>query len=378
MRQQRLRRGQRFGRAIARDQERRPLALVDRLHQQVGRDVERLLQQRLGLPHLAGVLIRRRQQIEIVRVMPVELGRDLFARQVVALQLVGGFESRDRLVDAAKPPQLVAVHVHGVRHAGFCAAYAAAWSPLPSCGRCSRTRAPGSDAPATTSAAEGADARSARARNTESTPTTDPWPRSAGSGDSAMPRSSTNSASFGKRRDRAIERLAIRRELRRIARRVFRRHLQRARIDVALDVVARLGRERLRGRRSPAAPARACSARCRRNSSPTCASARFGSASQRLVKRSRRFDPDVVVQIGEALIVEPLRLRRLRPRIVMRRADAGAKRDRTLEQRLRNRGNGMERVLRRKPTANSRVRRKSGKPKRSPWTSRCSRLDSSS
>ncbi len=126
MRQQRLRGRQRFGRTIARDQERRPFALVDRLHQQVGRNVERLLQQRFRLAHLAGVLIRRRQQIEIVRVMPVELRRDLFARQVVALQLVGGFESRDRFVDAAKPAQFVAVHVDRVRHAGFCAAYAAA------------------------------------------------------------------------------------------------------------------------------------------------------------------------------------------------------------------------------------------------------------
>ena len=68
--------------------------------------------------------------------------------------------------------------------------------------------------------------------------------------------------------------------------------------------------------------------------------------SQRLMKRSRRFDPHIVVQVGETLIVETLRLRGLGPRIVMDRADAGAQRDRALEQRLRNRGNGMRRVLR--------------------------------
>ena len=85
---------------------------------------------------------------------------------------------------------------------------------------------------------------------------------------------------------------------------------------------------------------------------------------QRLVKRSRRLDPDVVVKIGEALIVEPLRLRRLRPRIVMHRADAGANRDRALEQRLRNRGNDVRGVLGRSPADEDRPgQAKSGKPK---------------
>ena len=49
--------------------------------------------------------------------MPIELGGDFFARQVFALQLVGGFESRDRLVDPSQASQLVPVHVDRVRHA---------------------------------------------------------------------------------------------------------------------------------------------------------------------------------------------------------------------------------------------------------------------
>ena len=68
---------------------------------------------------------------------------------------------------------------------------------------------------------------------------------------------------------------------------------------------------------------------------------------QRLVKRSRRFDPHVVVEIGKTLVIEPLRLRVLRTSLVMDDADARAQRDLAFEQLLRDRRNRVERVLRR-------------------------------
>ena len=47
---------------------------------------------------------------------------------------------------------------------------------------------------------------------------------------------------------------------------------------------------------------------------------------QRLVERARRFDPDVGMQVGEALVVERLRLLGLRGHRVVRRPDARAQR----------------------------------------------------
>ena len=54
-------------------------------------------------------------------------------------------------------------------------------------------------------------------------------------------------------------------------------------------------------------------------------------AAQRLMKRARRFDPDVGVEIREALVVKPLRFSRLRRHRVMRPANSGAHRDRPLK-----------------------------------------------
>ena len=106
---------QRFLEPAATDEERGVVPLVDDLHQQARRQGERLLQHAFRLSHLADVLIRRRQQIEIVRVMPVELGGNLFLREVIALQLVCGFELRDRFRDASAAAQFVPVHVARVR-----------------------------------------------------------------------------------------------------------------------------------------------------------------------------------------------------------------------------------------------------------------------
>ena len=96
VRDQHFGRFQRFVGTIARQQVGRPLALVHHLHQQVRRQSERLLQQRLGLFHLAQVLIRGGQQVQIVLMVPVEIGADPLAGEVIALQLVGGFELRGR------------------------------------------------------------------------------------------------------------------------------------------------------------------------------------------------------------------------------------------------------------------------------------------
>ena len=67
--------------------------------------------------------------------------------------------------------------------------------------------------------------------------------------------------------------------------------------------------------------------------------------AQCLVKRSCRFDPHVVVKVGEALIVEALRFGVLRARVVMDRADTGPKRYRPLEELLGDRRDRMQRVL---------------------------------
>ena len=69
---------------------------------------------------------------------------------------------------------------------------------------------------------------------------------------------------------------------------------------------------------------------------------------QRLVKRARGLDPDKRMQVDEPLIVKRLRLTRFRAGIIMRLADAGANRHRSLEQGLWNRGDDVRGVLRRK------------------------------
>ena len=68
--------------------------------------------------------------------------------------------------------------------------------------------------------------------------------------------------------------------------------------------------------------------------------------SQRLIERSRRFNPHVVVQIGESLIVIPLRILGRRSRIVMGSSNARPNRYGTLEHVLRNRRDRVRRVLR--------------------------------
>ena len=106
---------ERLPRAAAREQEHRPLALVEFLHHQRRRNGERLLQQRFGLPHLADVLIGRRQQIQIVLVVPIVLDRNLFRREVGRLERIRRAELRDRLVDPADAPEVVTAHVPRVR-----------------------------------------------------------------------------------------------------------------------------------------------------------------------------------------------------------------------------------------------------------------------
>ena len=53
---------------------------------------ERLLQQRLGLLHLADVLIRGREQIQVVPMCQSNAGANLLAGEVVALEFVGRLE----------------------------------------------------------------------------------------------------------------------------------------------------------------------------------------------------------------------------------------------------------------------------------------------
>ena len=74
-----------------------------------------LAHHRLGLPHLPLVLVGRRQQVEVVHVVPVELGCDALRGVVGLLQLVGAPKGRDGLVDPADPAQVVAPHVVRVR-----------------------------------------------------------------------------------------------------------------------------------------------------------------------------------------------------------------------------------------------------------------------
>jgi hypothetical protein len=74
-----------------------------------------LAQQRLRNPHLALVLVRRGQQIEVVDVMPIHLRRNLFARVIGFLELVGAPERGNRLIEAADAPQVMPPHVMRMR-----------------------------------------------------------------------------------------------------------------------------------------------------------------------------------------------------------------------------------------------------------------------
>ena len=100
--------------------------LVELLHQQRRRDRERAREQRLGLPHPADVLIRRRQQIEVVLVVPIMLDRNLLRREVGRFERVGRRELRDRLVDPACAPRgcgrPCAARGDGRRHLRICRA----------------------------------------------------------------------------------------------------------------------------------------------------------------------------------------------------------------------------------------------------------------
>ena len=109
---------QRFLGASARAQEHRPLAFVELLPHQRRGDRERRFQQRLGLFHLADVLVRRRQQIEIVLVMPVVFYRDSLRLEVAGLERVRREKFNDRLVNPAHTTQIVAVHVVRMRDGG--------------------------------------------------------------------------------------------------------------------------------------------------------------------------------------------------------------------------------------------------------------------
>ena len=141
-----------------------------------------------------------------------------------------------------------------------------------------------------------------------------------------------------------IERLAIGGELGGIAGRFFSGHLRRSRLDVVtfmrrhlrghgscqLDRLTRLGgfvhltvgvAEADLRQREP------------------------GIAAQRLIERTRRFNPYIGVQVGKPLIVEALCVGRLRAGGVAGASDASAKGHRTFQQRLWHDGNDMARVL---------------------------------
>ena len=110
-------------------------------------------------------------------------------------------------------------------------------------------------------------------------------------------------------------------QLRRVARRVFGRHLQRPRGHVPTVVIC--ARQRLRAHQRRSGRLRDVELHVgdrqteMRQREP-------GIDSQRLVEGTRRLDPDVRVQVGEALIVESLRLRRRCRRGIVCRSDAGA------------------------------------------------------
>ena len=72
----------------------------------------------LRLLHLALVLVGGGQQVEVVDVVPVELGGDPLRRVVGPLQLVGPAEGGDGVVDAPHAAQVVAPHVVRVRDRG--------------------------------------------------------------------------------------------------------------------------------------------------------------------------------------------------------------------------------------------------------------------
>ena len=110
------RRAERFRRAAAREQERRPLQLVERLNDERGWRVERSTEQRLGRAHLAERLTRGRQDVEIVGMMPVIFDRRLRRPLRIGFQLVRAPKLGDRLRGSSGATQIVAGHVMRVRH----------------------------------------------------------------------------------------------------------------------------------------------------------------------------------------------------------------------------------------------------------------------
>ena len=124
-------------------------------------------------------------------------------------------------------------------------------------------------------------------------------------------------------------------QLRRVARRVFGRHLQRPRGHVAAIVIG--ARERLRAHERRSGGRRDVELHVG-DRQTEMRQRKPGIDSQRLVEGPRRFDPDVGVQIGQALVVEGLRLRRRSRRGIVRRSDAGADGDGPLRQFERDSG----------------------------------------
>ena len=279
---------------------------------------ERVPQQRLGLRHLPDVLVRgapadRGCAGSASRTRPESSP----PRSTASSSASAASNSRDRLVDPADAPQLVPVHVPRVRHLRrHLRIGRAARQRLLRRGRCSRRRASDSDAPRSASARAPALSRrtaSSRRRCPVRVPrdrATRPVPRAAavlrrvGNAASAASSAARYAASADASRGAASAAICSARSRRAADRASRRRERLRAR-----ERLARRGR-RVQlgvGEREPGVRDR------ERRIEP-----------QRLVKRSRRFEPARRMQIRKALIVERLRLGRRGADRVVRRADAGA------------------------------------------------------
>ncbi len=131
--------------------------------------------------------------------------------------------------------------------------------------------------------------------------------------------------------ERLVERLPVRGQLRRIARRGFSGSLRKARIDMQPIVLAGLGFERTRSIESTSRRRRLIEFGVR-NRQPHVSHRETWIHPQRLIEGARGFDPQVAVQVRQALVVVRLRvLGRCGDRVVSA-TDIGAKRQRPVQE----------------------------------------------
>jgi hypothetical protein len=283
-------------------------------------------------PHAALVLVRRRQQVEVVHVMPVQLRRDVLRRVVRALQVVGATEGGDRVVDAAHAAQVVAPHVVGMRNGR-----GQPRERLPVCERLGNAadRLVGVHEVVVGGAVVGRQGQRplVERHGRGGAPLAAP----GRGGLLRVPAQQPQLRVADVHGQRGIDRLLVLGVLGRVPHVVHRLQLLRPQRDATLLAPARPRSQRFGppqglARRDGVLQAGVDA----READPGHREVRIDA--QRLPERPRRLDPDVAVQLVQSLVVEGLRLRRRRADGLVRVPCAGPPPDRPLQDLPRDPG----------------------------------------